>query len=730
MRMRFGVFLKRSVWQAPESGDSSRAISGAARPDHRLSAGSRPASQANAGKRLALLVCPPLMAGLALFAQDKQAAQPAPSTPSGAAQQAAQPAAAAAAAPAEPAATQSVAQPEPAPSPAPSAENWLTGSIDLGYRWVSGVGGSLPTYRSVVNLGSGMKLIGSDFTILDPKRRLFDRVRVRALDWGDDPYESLHVLAEKQNWYEFNADFRRVSYFNNVPSFADPLLTRGTALDEQSFDTRRTLGSFGLEMMPNSMISPYIGYDRDSSNGTGVTVFHTDADEFAVPADLRDSTDLFRGGFHITGNRWHITIEEGGTTFRTDQNTYTSTNLAPNPGNVTTPILGQTQGLTSLLQAYGVRGNGIYTKAILTLTPTSWLDVYGHFLYSQPQNDVNYQQFNNGNFVLLNQALLYTSEQYLVSAVAKLPHTSGDIGWEVRPTSRIRILQSWMTDRLHNASSALQDGTFVASMLGQSLAANYSSGDTTAIVEVSKKLTVRGGYRYVWGDAFDTVLPLEGIPAVSHEYISRHVGMGGATWRPSSRLSLTGEFEIGSSTGEYFRTSLYDYKKVRAMGRYRILDTLNISGDYSILTNRDPNLDASYKYINHREAVTLNWNPAKKHYNMEASYEHCGYHSQIGFLVPALLSPDLSVYTEYCHAVTALLHAAYGKVEFSGGGAVSLVSGSSPTAYYQPVAKVSYSVTKNMGLFAEWRYYGLNEAFYLFESFRTQMLTAGLRFTR
>src|ERR1700686_4641320 len=71
-----------------------------------------------------------------------------------------------------------------AASPVPSNENWLTGSIDLGYRWQTGVGGSLDTYRSIVNLGSGPKLLGADFTITDPKSRLFDQIQVRAYGWG------------------------------------------------------------------------------------------------------------------------------------------------------------------------------------------------------------------------------------------------------------------------------------------------------------------------------------------------------------------------------------------------------------------------------------------------------------------------------------------------------------------------------------------------------------------
>ena len=60
------------------------------------------------------------------------------------------------------------------------------------------MGGSLDTYRSIVDLGSGPKLLGDEFTVIDPKHRLFDRIDVRAFDWGGDPYATLHVDIRKE----------------------------------------------------------------------------------------------------------------------------------------------------------------------------------------------------------------------------------------------------------------------------------------------------------------------------------------------------------------------------------------------------------------------------------------------------------------------------------------------------------------------------------------------------
>src|SRR5438552_1017152 len=103
---------------------------------------------------------------------------------------------------------------QPAASPVPSTESWFTGSFDVGYRWRTDVAGSFDTYRSFVNLGSGPKLLGTEFTITDPKHRAFDRVDVRASSWGDDPYANLHLRAIKAKLYDFNADYRDIAYFN------------------------------------------------------------------------------------------------------------------------------------------------------------------------------------------------------------------------------------------------------------------------------------------------------------------------------------------------------------------------------------------------------------------------------------------------------------------------------------------------------------------------------------
>src|SRR6516164_3300860 len=501
----------------------------------------------------------------------------------------------------------------PAPQP---AEPVLTGSIDLGYRWRSNVGGSFNTYRSIVNLGSGPKLLGADFTLTDPKHRAFDQIRVRAYSWGDEPYQTLHVDAAKSKTYNFTADYRDFAYFNFLPSYADPLLARGIVLDEQSFDTRRKIGSFQLDLLPGNWFIPYFGYDFDSGSGTGATAFVTDANQFPVPTTLSDLTNLYRGGVRFELRKFHVTLEQGGTTFKNDQTLYQFPG-STNYGNVSPPILGQVTTLTSLFAAYGIRGSSIYSKGLFTANPASWLDLYGQFLYSLPDTNVNYNQVNTGNFLLQSQVLFYTSQQYLVSAAAKLPHTTGSFGAELRPMRRMRIVESWLTDRLHNAGNASSLNTIsdvnvseqMAALLAASLVTNYNQNEIDLFYDLTSKLTVRGGYRYVWGDASDAILPPEGLAGPEQGKLRRNVGIGAVTYRPRPKFSVTAEAEGAESGGVYFRTSLYNYERVRAQGRYQATNSLSVWGDFTYLHNTNPTPGVEYKYHAVQETASLLWTP-------------------------------------------------------------------------------------------------------------------------
>jgi hypothetical protein len=628
-------------------------------------------------------------------------------------------------------------------SPVPTSEPILTGWVDLGYRWRTDVGGSFDAYRSIIDLGSGPKLFGTEFTIADPKHRWFDTIQVHANTWGDEPSSSLHLEAKKSSIYDFNADYRDFAYFNFLPSYADPLLGKGIVLNEQSFDTRRKIAALSLDIRPGHWWTPYFGWDHDSSSGNGASVFVSNGNEYPVPDVLRDSTELYRAGVRFEKPRFHVTLEEGGTAFKSDQSLFQGPG-AVNFGNVSRPLFGETLNLTSLLAAYGVTGASAYTKALVTVNPAPWIDIYGQFLYSQPDSHINYEQSNTGNLYLQSQVLFYSSEQQLTAAVAKQPHTSASLGAEIRPLKRLRITESWLTDRLHDAGSAASTqsllGTFgtipLDSLLATTLASNYSQEAIDAFFDVSSKLTVRGGYRYVWGDARYAFLPPEGLASSDKEELRRNVGVGSVTFRPIQKISVTGEFEGASSSGVYFRTSLYTYQKLRAQAHYQPLPSLSVTADFTLLNNQNPLAGAHYDYTSHQESLSLYWSPrGGKIFDIQGSYSRSDLRSNISYLEPQTDSPLLSAYRDNAHTATALIDLKWPRAgrfapKLSAGGSLFISSGSRPTTYYQPIAKLWVHLGKHASWFSEWRYYGYGETFYLYEGFRTNLVTTGVRITR
>jgi hypothetical protein len=299
-----------------------------------------------------------------------------------------------------------------------------------------------------------------------------------------------------------------------------------------------------------------------------------------------------------------------------------------------------------------------------------------------------------------------------------------------------------MTDRLHDNGSSnstqllssLGSSEQIAALLTSSLATNYSQQEIDVFYDPSSKLVLHGGYRYVWGDANDAILPAAGLDSADQGKLSRNVGIGGATYRVSQKLSVSSEVEAASSGGAYFRTSLYNYQKVRAQAHYQATTSLRLSADFSLLNNQTPLTGTKYSYQAQQESLSALWTP-NKNWNVQGSYSRSNMYSDIGYLDPVFLAPLQSIYRDNSHTATALFSANlrryYGLTpKITGGGSLFVTSGSRPTTYYRPYAKLYLPVRKNLTWFSEWTYYDYGDAFYSYEGFHSHLVMTGLRFTR
>ena len=626
---------------------------------------------------------------------------------------------------------------------AAASTQWISGTVDAGVRWSSELQGSPDAYRSVVNLGEGPKLFGLDLTLRQSSRRFFDKITVRADSWGGEPYTTLRVDGEKEGVYRFSTNYRNIAYVNALPSFADPTLSRGVILDQQSFNIRRRLVDSELLLFPTKRIIPFFGYSRDWGSGNGVTDFTSDSNEYPVGTTFSDKTDTYRGGVRFEYSRVHVTLEQGGSTFRDNQQLLSSgTNL----GNLTTLFLGERLSLTSVDQRYNVEGDNVYTKALFTANPFPWIDLYGQALYSRPRTRGGYLQNNTGNFFDFNEFIFFGAQQRSAATEASMPHKSASFGTEIRPLRRLRILESVTTDRFHIPARFLTEENFLRDSPNTPIIAsntvisdvetfqlNYNVQEVNVIFDACSKLTLRGGHRYVWGDAVTRAPALSQTGAAESGETRMHVGLAGLTFRPVRKLSLGFDFEAASADRSYFRTSLQDYQKLRARARYQILQSLSLGANFSLLNNLNPSVANRNEFRSREDSFSVYWTPGGgKWISLLGDYTYSTLKSNISYYIPQTMTLAPSLYRETARIATGMFEVnvpKYRRVspKLSLGGSLFSSSGSRPTQYYQPIAKVSVPVARKVQWMFEWRWYDMGETFYMYEGFRTHLFVTGLR---
>ena len=641
-------------------------------------------------------------------------------------------------------AAQEPAKPAPAAEANPEAaaaaaagELAMSGSIDLGYRFRSDVAGNADAYRTTVNLGEGPKVFGFDVRIQSPTRKYFDKMTLFGIGWGGEPYTTGRMNVFKERAYDFNVDYKNIAYFNFLPTYANPGLERGILATQQGFDIRRKMFDFDLRFRPGTRIIPFVGFAEDSGDGRGVTNFVAEGNEYPVFARIHDSTKRIRGGVSLQFNTFHATLEQGGTWYKDDD---ASSNNLRTLGNRTTPIAGQTLSLANLDELYRIRGTSKFSRAHATWSPGSAVNFSGHFLYSIPDIDVKYTGKALGNFVDLATTRFYGSLTDLATAAAKQPRSSAGYAIELHPFSRLRILDSFNTDRLHVASSvALSQVTSITPQALVELGAdrfimNFNRKQIEGLVDVTRWLTLRIGYRMVWGDTQVRAPQVNGLQ-FEKDTLDQDVILGGAIMHLGRKLRFNFDAEGGSAGSTYFRTSLHDYTKATARARYQAFGSLAFTATYSDLRNENPTPGVKYDFKNRQGSLGFFWNPGGgKNYSVLGDYTYSSLRSDIGIFSLPFYTADASRYRDNANTGTLLFDcsAPGGKFapRFSVGGSYFKNTGSRPTEYVQPLGRLSLPVAEHAHVFGEWRYYGMSERIYSFEGFRTHVFQIGLRLLR
>ena len=493
-------------------------------------------------------------------------------------------------------------------------------NAEVGWRFL-GNSGSFDQYRSDLNYDRGIRLMSGDFVAKaeNGSGALFDNILFNAFGWGGDPTEYTHLQVEKDNWYRFDASYRRIDYFNNLANFA---------LGQHLADTQFQIGDYDLTLLPqNRRLKIYLGYSEDRDQGISTVTYDYSRNEFPIVAPVRTSSDEYRFGFDAKLWVFDISFMQGFRYYK-DDTTY----------NISSPELGNgapsATTINSLVRDLPTRGTTPYTRFNIHTQLAKRVDITGQLIYSDSTTNYSFFESVIGTNASHN---IVDPDLSTFSGNAKRPDWMGDIGLTVFATDRLTI-----SDTLRYNDFRINGGDNFLEALSQITSAGVplpvAITEQTSLTLVSyrelrntieadyrftKWLEAHGGYRHTnRTDGLANITTPPPTPfTIEGSSNNTNSGFGGFRLRPVTPWTLYFDFERGQADNVFVRVANYDYTNIRFRNMIRVNDKITINASVVTKDNDNPALVSpinptpfGVNIISRIYSGSLDWNPTSKFY--------------------------------------------------------------------------------------------------------------------
>lgn len=631
---------------------------------------------------------------------------------------------------------QQVVAPTPDQVGSARGENWdgynITNSFELGYRFRS-AGGDMDSYRSTVNYGDGIRLLGSSLAInsREGHGHYFDELSLTTEGLGNDPYESATLRIAKNRLYRYDLIWRENDYFN-------PGLRTGGASSPHLLDTVYTSQDQDLTLFPQSNVKFFVGYSRGNQEGPAlstVQLFDNRGNIFPLFENVRRLTNEYRIGNEFTVFGFRVNWMRGWQDFKEDTGFGSGVNPGLDPTNPTS--------LSSFQRAEPYHGTSPYWRVGLFRDRRNF-SLNGRFTYTSGRR----------NFVLdeaaLGTARFGTQNQQVVTAGdANRPVGTGNLTLSYTPTSKLTIVNatSVYSTRIAGNNEFLQFNNTDLSidlLYFQFLGIRTIANETDLDYELANWIGFYGGYNY-------TNRRIRSIEEVTVSNAPETVnvnqtnqlssGTAGLRLRPVKPLTISINGEIGRADMPLTPISDRNYHVLDASARYKVR---NLTLSFTSRANYNVNsLSLStYGFHSRTYAGNVSWN--RNWFTLDAGYSKLHLNTVGGiayFGAGQLVQGEQSYYMSNIHAANvgarfglkgrANLYVGYSHVQDTGdgrsnplgagvGSALPAFQGAQtfPLTYQSPLARLSVKISERVRWNVGYQYYGYREQFFAGQNFR------------
>jgi hypothetical protein len=623
------------------------------------------------------------------------------------------------------------AQPVVAPTDAPVGstrgqnigEYNILQSFELGYRFHS-VGGNVGRYRSDVNFGNGIRLLGSSLSVNSREGHgsWFDELLINTQGLGNDPYESATARIVKNRLYRYDLMWRLNEYYNPALPIANGF---------HAINTVHTLQDHSLVLLPESPFRILAGYSRTNQNGPALSTVNGDGDEFPLFTDVRRLQDEVRVGAEIHMTGLNLSIVRSWEGFRDD----TRRTSGPNPGLDPNDTI----ALDGFRRDEPYHGSGSSWRTALTWDRSPHVAVNGRFNSVIARRDFIFDEATFG-------ASRFTSpvnRQILVFGDARRPLTSGSLTITLFPKWRLNIVNhtAFHNTRMEGDAnySELDNSTLSLALTHfNQLGIRTITNSTDANLALTERVGLLAGYQFSARRVRTVRQPeFNGIPerTEGEQENTLHTGRAGIRLQPIRPLRILLDGEIGRADNPIYPISGRNYHAIGGRVQYKIG---NLFLRAAVRTNVNFNSVSLFSHSSRSRqySADASWT-LSRHLALDASWSklHLDTVTGIAYFFNSELTNDRSVYISNIHSGTlglriaagprAELYLGYARVQDVGdgggqrGAAPGIVPGTIgpgqlgfqvlPLTFESPLARLSIKLHNKLRWNAGYQYYRYGE---------------------
>jgi len=571
----------------------------------------------------------------------------------------------------------------------------LNGYFKFGYRFVD-TSGAETRYKQDINLEKGVRLF--DFSLhyvpTGQFKTYLDRLDIVASNFGGDPYETLHIRAQKYGSYNFQYNRRKSTYF-----YADQIEeSPGLLYDLHTFNFDRVADSGTLKIYVGNNIDLHLDFNRYTKKGESTTSFDIDRTEFEFEKPIQEDLKEVAFGINAHITNYSFIFEERIMDY-TNSNSLFLPGYADGGDSARYP---SALALFTLTQPYDIKGNTHTFK--LNARPFRNLLIAGAVQINNQDMNLSYAEDAMGiNY--LNRPY-----EYMMSGEGTFKRDIGlyDLDLTYLLFDKLAIIGAVRYHDFNQEGSMTIDGDTEPMTLGY----NTLGIDGGLQYQFTSGLALSAGYRY-------EKRKYEGTETVDYEEETKRDGFfGNVNFSPSKDLKLTLDYQFGTYNNPYTLISPSNFNRFRGTARFN-LNNWNFSGSY-LYTKTKNDIIPEEPWESSRNQLTLRAGFNTENINLFAGYSLIDVKHDVSRAInypPGWSGPPGSFMWDIMYEGKSNLWDAYFKIALKGGFKIGAYGNLYDNTGFWEISRkmfkafVEYTFTNGLLASAGYRYVDFEEAF-------------------